>query len=170
MSGAAERTLAVGCVVDAFGVRGWVKVSSFTDPAVNILQYTPWQLETAQGMVEKAVLAGRPHADYVVAKLDGIDDRDGALGLKGATIRVGRHQFPEAVGESYYWADLEGLQVINQEGLELGRVDHLLETGSNDVLVVQGERERLIPFLRGSVVLDVDLERGVLRVDWDAEF
>jgi len=167
---AADRTVEVGRIVDAYGVRGWVKIVSHTDPPANILGYTPWQLETARGMSEKAVLAGRQHGTHVVARLQGIDDRGAALALKGAAIRIWRQQLPEPEGQTYYWADLEGLRVINQDGIDLGRVDHLLETGSNDVLVVQGERERLIPFLRGSVVMDVDLAAGVMRVDWDPEF
>lgn len=166
----ADRTLEVGRIVDAYGVRGWVKIESHTDPAANILGYTPWQLVTARGVVEKAVLTGRQHGSYVVARLEGIEDRDSALGLKGTAIRVPRQHLPEPEDQTYYWADLEGLRVVNQDGVELGRVAHLLETGSNDVLVVHGERERLIPFLRGSVVIDVDLAAGEMRVDWDPEF
>lgn len=163
-------TVEVGRIVDAYGVRGWVKIASHTDPHANILEYSPWQLETAGGVIEKAVLTGRPHGSHVVAHLEGINDRDAALALKGVAIRVERQRFPEPQNESYYWVDLEGLRVVNQDGIDLGRVDHLLETGSNDVLVVQGERERLIPFLRGSVVVEVDLAAGVMRVDWDPKF
>lgn len=167
---AAERPVEVGQIVDAYGVRGWVKILSHTDPPASILGYAPWQLETAGRVIEKAVLTGRQHGTHVVAHLEGINDRDAALALKGSSIWIRRQQLPEPKAQSYYWADLEGLQVINQDGVELGRVDHLLETGSNDVLVVRGERERLIPFLRGSVIIDVDLVAGVMRVDWDPEF
>lgn len=166
----AGRTIEVGRIVDAYGIRGWVKVASHTDPQTNILDYSPWQLEAAGKVMEKTVLTGRQHGTHVVAQLEGINDRDAALALKGAAIRVTRQQFPEPANESYYWADLEGLRVINQDGIDLGRVDHLLATGSNDVLVVQGDRERLIPFLRSSVVVEVDLAAGVMRVDWDPEF
>lgn len=167
---AADRTVEVGRIVDAYGVRGWVKLMSHTDPPSNILDYVPWRLETAGGMIEKTVVTGRPHGTHVVAQLEGIDDRDRALALKGAAIRILRQQLPEPTEQVYYWADLEGLRVVNQDGIDLGRVDHLLETGSNDVMVVQGERERLIPFLQGSVVVNVDLAAGMMRVDWDPEF
>lgn len=167
---AADRTVEVGRIVDAYGVRGWVKLVSHTDPPANILEYVPWRLVTSGRMIERTVLTGRQHGTHVVAHFEGIDDRDTALELKGASIRILRQQLPEPTEQTYYWADLEGLRVINQDQIEFGRVDHLLETGSNDVLVVKGERERLIPFLRGSVVMDVNLAAGVMRVNWDPEF
>ena len=84
----------------------------------------------------------------------------------GADVAVHRRQLPAAEAGRYYWVDLIGLSVVNREGIALGTVIALMETGANDVLVVQGERERLIPFVLGRVVLDVDLEAGVIEVDW----
>jgi 16S rRNA processing protein RimM len=88
----------------------------------------------------------------------------------GAEIAVEREQLPETGPEEYYWTDLEGLSVVCQDGTELGRIDHLMETGANDVLVVIGERERLIPYIPGQVIKSVDLENGRMVVDWDPEF
>ena len=88
----------------------------------------------------------------------------------GREIAVERDQLPELANDEYYWTDLEGLQVRTCAGVTLGRVDHLLATGANDVLVVQGEREHLIPFVLGSVVKAVHLSDGWMEVDWDPDF
>ncbi|HLF24598.1 MAG TPA: ribosome maturation factor RimM, partial [Burkholderiales bacterium] len=104
----------------------------------------------------------------VVARVAGCDSRDEAAALIGAEIAIHASQLPAAGEREYYWAELEGLRVVNLAGLELGRVSHLIETGANDVLVVQGSREHLVPFGPG-VVRDVDLGAGVISVDWDIE-
>lgn len=88
----------------------------------------------------------------------------------GCEIGIRPEQMPATGPGEYYWRDLEGLEVVNLQGERLGRVDHLLETGANDVLVVVGERERLIPFVSAQVVTEVDLETGLIRVDWDKDF
>jgi 16S rRNA processing protein RimM len=98
---------------------------------------------------------------------DGADDRDDAVAFINCEIAVERDEMPEADDGSYYWADLEGLRVINRDGTELGRVAYLMETGANDVLVTEGERERLIPFIADKVILDVDFDEGVISVDWE---
>nr|MDJ0906951.1 ribosome maturation factor RimM [Woeseiaceae bacterium] len=107
------------------------------------------------------------HGKTVIAHLDGVDDRDAAAVLVDCDIAVDREAMPDAGDGSYYWADLEGLQVVRRDGTELGNVAYLMETGANDVLVVQGELERLIPFVVEKVILDVDLDNGVITVDWD---
>jgi len=163
-----ERRVSVGRVAGLFGVHGWVKVYSYTRPREAILNYSPWQVETSSGWRTLAVAEGRPQGKGVIARLAGYDDRDAAAGLIGAPISIGIAQLPQAGPHEYYWAALEGLRVVNRAGQDLGRVSHLFETGANDVLVVRGERERLIPFAR-AVVERVDLEAGVIRVDWDAE-
>jgi 16S rRNA processing protein RimM len=112
---------------------------------------------------------GSVHGRGVIAKLAGVDEREAAAALKGAEVAVARASLPQAPAGEYYWADLQGLRVINLQGEELGRVSHLLETGANDVLVVRGERERLIPFVAAYVV-KVDLAGGELVVDWGADY
>ncbi|HEX7045687.1 MAG TPA: ribosome maturation factor RimM [Burkholderiales bacterium] len=163
-----DRRITVGRVVGLFGVRGWVKVYSYTRPREAILQYDPWYLCLAGEWRERALAEGRMQGEGVIARLAGYEDRDTAAALVGADIAILAAQLPPTGEREYYWADLEGLRVVNLAGDELGIVSHLFETGANDVLVVRGERERLIPFA-DSVVREVDLEAGVLRVDWDAQ-
>jgi len=163
--------LNVGQVSGVFGVKGWVKVYSFTDPRENILQYSPWFLQKNNQLREIKLLVGRRQGSLVVAELDGVGDRDLAAELIGANILIRKQQLPKASDGEYYWADLIGLEVRNQEGCKLGKVDHLLETGANDVLVVvDGELERLIPFLQQSTILKIDLDDGLIIVDWDPDF
>jgi 16S rRNA processing protein RimM len=147
-----------------------VKVFSETEPRESILQYSPWYLELGEQRIEAIVTSGRRHGKGLVAKLQGIDDRDRAAQLRSALIAVERERLPALPAGEYYWADLVGLRVTNLEGIDLGVVDHLIETGSNDVLVLRGERERLVPFLPESVIKSIDLEQGTMSVDWDADF
>lgn len=164
-----SRRVVLGRVVGAHGVRGWVKVYSHTDPRENILDYSPWYLDTGDEWRAARLLNGRRRGKGLVARLDGCDDRETARQLLDAVIAVDRSQLPALESGEYYWTDLIGLRVVNQAGVDLGSVEHLMETGSNDVLVVVGESERLVPYLPGDVVLEVDLSMGVLRVDWDAD-
>ena len=163
--------LIVGRISGLYGVRGWVKIFSHTDPRDNILSYPIWHLRQGNEWRQVALAEGRLHGKGVVARLAGCDDRDVAAGLIGSDIAILREQLQQAEPGEYYWADLIGLEVRTVEGIELGKVDHLLETGSNDVLVVlQGKRERLIPFIREQVVREIDLAGKKMVVDWDPEF
>lgn len=165
-----DTLVTVGRISGVYGVKGWLRIYSYTEPRDNILQYNPWQLRLPDGWRSVKVLAGRSHGKGVIAQLDGCDDRDQAARWVDVEIAVRRAQLPVAAAGEYYWRDLIGLRVVNQDGEALGVVDHLLETGANDVLVVRGERERLIPYVLGEVVTAVDLEAGELQVDWDADF
>lgn len=152
-----------------FGVRGWVKVFSHTEPREGILGYGPWLVGEGDAWREVAVIDGRAHGKGVVARLEGVDDRGGAAALVGAGIAVHRDRLPPLPPGEYYHADLVGLEVVNTDGVVLGAVSHLFATGANQVMVVQGERERLLPFVQGQVVLEVDLAERRIRVDWDPE-
>jgi 16S rRNA processing protein RimM len=160
----------VGSVAGVFGVHGWIRVFSHTTPREHILDYSPWYLEDREGWEELRLVAGQRQGKGLLAHLEGCADRDQAMALMGRRIAVRRDQLPPLEPEQFYWADLEGLRVVTQAGLTLGQVDHLSATGANDVLVVRGERERLVPFVWGEVVKDVDLEQGLIRVDWDPDF
>jgi 16S rRNA processing protein RimM len=164
------RRVILGRVAGLHGVRGWVKVLSYTEPRGNILSYPRWQLRTAEGWRAVALAAGQSHGDRVRAQFESVSDRDQAATLVGAEIAVMRTEMPAVGAGEYYWSDLEGLSVRNLAGVDLGRVAQLFSTGANDVMVVQGERERLLPFLPGTVVTAVDLAHGEIRVDWDADF
>lgn len=160
----------LGRINGVFGVRGWVKVYSETEPRENILRYRPWYL-LRSGVCRRAkVIEGRLQGKGLVARLDGCDERDLAHRLIGVTIGVSRSQFEPLEEGEYYWSDLEGLRVQTVDGTDLGVVDHLLETGANDVIVVRGERERLIPYLPGQVIRRVVLGQGLIQVDWDPDF
>lgn len=151
-------------------MNGWVKVYSYTEPRENILRYRPWYLGSGDDWQAYSLAEGRRHGKGVIARLSGCDDRDQAAALMNREIGVTREQLPETAPGEYYWQDLIGLQVVNLDGDRLGRVDSLIETGAHDVLVISGERERLIPFVMERIVADVDLQRGVIRVDWDRDF
>jgi 16S rRNA processing protein RimM len=163
--------IVVGCINGLHGVRGWVKVYSHTQPRDNILGYRTWYLLRGGQWQATELLEGRQQGKGIVARLKGYDDRDQAAALMDTEVAILPEQLPDAAPGEYYWAQLQGLQVVNTEGVELGVVDHLLETGANDVLVVRdGETERLIPYVSGTFILDVSLVDRVIRVDWDPEF
>ncbi len=165
-----DKLVVVGRVAGLYGVRGWVKVISYTEPRKNILSYRPWCLERS-GIVEQVELAaGREQGKGLVAQIAGIEDRDAASGLIGANILVNRELFAQTGRNEYYWRDLVGLRVATMEGVNLGVVESLLETGANDVLVLQGEQRRLIPFVMDRIVKSVDLDTATITVDWDPEF
>ena len=166
-----ERRVLLGKIVGVFGVKGWVKIQSHTEPREALFDYRPWILRQRGTERELRKFEGRPQGRGLVALVPGVDTREAAEALVGTEIWVDRAALPRPAQGEYYWVDLEGLAVGTVDGVELGRVSHLFATGANDVLVVRdGERERLIPFLPDDVVKQVDLERGRLTVDWDPEF
>lgn len=166
-----QRMIAVGRLHGAFGVRGEVKLESFTDPLQAIARYQPWVLRDARGG-ERTCEGARVRAGGkgLIATLPGITDKDAADALRGVEVLVPRSALPPPAPGEYYWVDLEGLRVVNAEGVDFGRVSHLFATGANDVLVVHGERERMLPFVQPDVVRAVDFDAGVVTVDWDADF
>ncbi len=157
----------LGRISGLFGVRGWVKVYSYTEPREAVLDYKRWLLSRKDGWQEATVAEGQRHGKTIIARIDGYVDRDQAASLSGTDIAVPRDELPETEQGEFYWSDLEGLTVVHRDGTELGKVAHLLETGANDVMVVRGEKERLVPFVMNKVVLGVDLDEGVIEVDWE---
>lgn len=147
-----------------------MKVYSFTEPRDNILSYTPWMVQVQGSWQEMRPLQGRIQGKGVVAQIEGYDDRDQAATLIGAEIAVPRRMLPPSAPGEYYWADLQDCRVVTTQGVELGRVTGLFETGANDVMVVKGERERLLPFVQPDVIRAVDLDQGLIEVDWDPDF
>lgn len=161
--------LTLGKIVGVHGVRGWVKIYSETRPREQILSYSPWTLALDGRQWQVEVTGGRYSGKSLVAELRGIEDRNHAQQLVGATISCPHEVLPAAGSDEFYWADLVGLEVVNEQGIVLGKVSHLFETGANDVLVVKGEREHLVPFTQ-QAVRQVDPENGRILVDWDADF
>ena len=169
--GSDEKKILVGKIVGLSGVRGEFKLESYTEPRTQIFRYQPWLLKSASGESEVSGGRGRAQGKGIVATLPEVNDRDAAARLIGSEIWVRRSALPRSERGEYYWADLEGLEVVTVEGAMLGRVSHLIATGANVVLVVRGgERERLIPFVIDDYVKEVDLDSGRITVDWDPEF
>jgi 16S rRNA processing protein RimM len=166
----AEELIVVGKVSGVFGVRGWIKVFSFTEPRENILAYSSWILRKGNDSKEMQLLDGRRQGKTVIANLESLNDRDAAADLNGWDILIRYEQLPKARKGEYYWTDLIGLQVKTVDGVELGVIKQMLETGANDVVVVRGERERLIPFLQQQTIIAIDLDAREMVVDWDPEF
>jgi 16S rRNA processing protein RimM len=163
-----DRIVVLGKVSGLFGVRGWVKIHSFTDPRGAILDYREWQLDSGDGWKPVDLADGKPHGKTIVARLEGIENREDAADYVGALIGVQRNALPATADDEFYWSDLEGLTVRNTDGTVIGTVAELLETGANDVLVVRGgEQEILVPYITGDVIKNVDLAEGVIDVDWE---
>ena len=165
-----QQWVPVGKLSGLYGVKGWVKIFSNTQPKENILTYSPWFLKRDGQWQEFELLAGKIHGKGVIAQLSGCTDRDIAAELIGSEIAIKSEQLAKPASGEYYWNDLIGLSVVTRDGKELGQVSGLMQTGANDVLVVSGERERLIPFIREQVVLAVDADARRIEVDWDPEF
>jgi 16S rRNA processing protein RimM len=170
LTGNDDRLVVAGQISGHYGVKGWVKVFSFTQPRARIVSYAPWVLRRGEQTDVYEVAEGKAHGKGVIVRLSGIDNRESAAGLIGAEILVDRQRFAELEPGEYYWSDLMGLAVQTESGQKLGIVDHLLETGANDVLVIEGERRRLIPFLKDTVIRQVDLDAGLIVVCWDPDF
>jgi len=161
--------VSLGRITGVFGVKGWVKVESHTRPRQAIFEYSPWGLGLKTGWEQRAVLASEVHNKSLVAKLEGLADRDLARELIGSEIAVPRDRLPAPLNGEYYWIDLIGCSVVNLENQELGKVTGMMETGANDVMIVKGEQERLVPYT-DQAVKEVDLDRAVIKVDWDEDF
>lgn len=166
------RRVLLGRFHGAFGVRGEVRLESFTAPDTEIFRYQPWTLRDAQGRERELLGArGRPTPKGIVATVPGVEDRDAADALRGVEVWVARSALPPPRPDEFYWVDLEGLRVSNLEGVAFGAVSHVFSTGANDVLVVRDDaRERMIPWVRPDYVREVDLDAGTILVDWDPEF
>jgi 16S rRNA processing protein RimM len=159
----------MGRILAPYGVRGWIKAVPQTEAPDGLLAYRTWWLAAGGEWRPYRLLEGRVHGGGLVARLEGMEDRDQAARLRGAQIAVPRSELPPAPEGEYYWADLIGLNVVNREGVQLGQVAEVFATGANDVLVVRGERERLIPFV-ATVVVKVDMEAAELTLDWGADY
>lgn len=161
--------ICVGHILGAQGVKGWVRVFSNTSPRENIVSYSPWVVE--QGLRRDTIaVSGRLQGKNVLARLEGIEDRSQAEELAGCKIFINAQQLPEPEEGEYYWSDLIGLAVESVQGEPLGVIASMLETGADDVMVLKGDRERLIPFVLDQIVTEVDLANQRMVVDWLPEY
>ncbi|MBD3653328.1 ribosome maturation factor RimM [Kangiella sp.] len=168
----AFKPLIVGKLNGASGIKGWVKVYSYTDPKENILNYSPWYLKLDGQWQQVSILNGREQGKTVVAQLEGCNDRNTAESYRGVEIAIEESQLPQLEEGEYYWRDLIGLTVVNMAGEELGTVKKMMETGANDVLVVKtaSKEELLIPYVPEYSVMKVDLESKQITVDWELDY
>ena len=161
--------ICVGHVLGAQGIKGWIRVFSKTSPRENIVSYGPWLVEQGDELKAMAV-QGRLQGKNVIAKLEGIDDRTRAESMIGCRLFIKTEQLPGLEADEFYWSDLIGLKVETMAGESLGEITGMMETGADDVMVLQGDRERLIPFVVGDIVKQVDLDDGRMVVDWSPEY
>ncbi|WP_106479012.1 ribosome maturation factor RimM [Phytohalomonas tamaricis] len=166
----------MGKLTSPYGVKGWLKVYSYTSPMDGILEYSEWLIELQGKRFPLQLVQGRRQGKGLVAQFKDIDSREAAESLAGGTIYLATRELPTLGRDEYYWYQLEGLKVVTLDGIRLGHVGYLFETGANDVLVVKGDdasldqKERLLPFLPGEVIHDVNLDTGIMTVNWDPEF
>ncbi|KMM74088.1 ribosome maturation factor RimM [Xanthomonas sp. NCPPB 1128] len=166
-----QRRILLGRVLGAFGIRGEAKLESWTEPRLAIFCYQPWIVRKPDGSESSLNgVRGRESGKYLIATLPEVTDRDAVEALRGTEIYVARSSLPPPRPDEYYWVDLEGLDVRTVDGVALGQVSHLFSTGANDVLVVRGDRERLVPFVQPDYIKSVDFEANLVVVDWDPEF
>ena len=169
MNGAEEELICVGHVLGAHGIKGWVRVYSNTSPRENVVAYSPWRVEVGDELKTLAV-DGRAQGKNILARLEGIENRDQAEALTGCKLYISHQQLPRLEAGEYYWSDLIGMRVESLAAEPLGTIESMLETGADDVMVLKGERERLIPFVIDDIVREVDLEGRRLVVDWSPEY
>lgn len=161
--------LCVGHILGAQGLKGWVRIFSNTSPRENIVSYGPWYLDGGEAL-KKTGIEGKVQGKNIIAKLEGVEDRTQAEAMAGRKIYIPSSQLPRLDDDDYYWSDLIGLEVRSLQDEALGVVESMLETGASDVMVLSGDRERLIPFVIGDVVSEVDLENRRIIVDWLPEY
>ncbi len=180
MTEQASDWIPLGRITGHYGVKGWVKVHSDTQPRDNIVAYDEWVLMPARSTTDGQrykVLDGREQGKTIVARLEGIEDRDAADRLIGQSIVVKRSELPALDADEFYWTDLVGMETVTSDGTRIGKVVRLFETGANDVLVVSDERkgskpgaEVLVPWVQPDVVTEVDVNARRITVDWDPDF
>ena len=150
------------------GIHGWIRIYSFIEPHEEIFLLRPWFIKRKSW--EKMIIEdAKTHGSNLIVKLPGCNNPEDAQVYVNLDIAIEREQLPQLPRGEYYWSELEGLRVVNAEGVDFGKVDHLMETGANDVLVVVGEQRRLVPYI-SNVVLNVDLKEKIITVDWNADF
>ncbi len=174
--------IVLGRITGVYGLKGWLKVFSYTDPMESIIDYSPWYIRpencSKSPWTRVKLKAGKRHAKTVIAKLEHCNDCEAAQAYIGSEIAIEKKQLEQLRDKNeFYWRDLIGLRVINQQNIELGVVTKLMETGANDVLVVTseevaatGNKECLIPWTMQQAIIVVDLEQGIIEVDWDLDY
>jgi len=168
-----EEFVPVGKISGVFGVKGWMKIFSFTEPRKNILSYSPIYMSRKGEWIEMEVSGGRAQGKGVVMGLVSITDPDQALALIGSQLAIKKTQLKPTAKDEFYWSQLIGLTVVNLNDEILGQVDSLLETGAHDVLFVKDKErktEQLIPYVVEDIIQLIDLDKGIIQVDWELDY
>ncbi len=171
----------IGQIGAVYGVKGWLKIQSYTGDPEDIFSYSPWTLQSAatRQQSEQAVTIAewRRHNKGLIARIDGVNDRDQASRFTGMEISITADELPALAEDEFYWRDLIGMRVKNKQGYDMGVVEQMMPTPANDVLVVRansndafGKSERLIPFIQSEYILDVDSDNQLIQVDWPTDF
>ncbi len=166
----AER-VEIGKVVDAFGIKGWLKIFSYCDPCNQISAYPIWYLSSVTKPFP--VAAARPHNQSLVAKLQGIDDCAQATAYRGCVISITSDSLPPLAEQEYYWYQLVGLEVINMRGERLGTIKRMVATGTHDIVTVSDSQqgaEYFIPYVHQVYIKAIDFDCRKMTVDWDKEW
>lgn len=174
-------TVVIGRIGAVYGVKGWLKIQSYTENPEDIFSYSPWSLQSnaARQQSDKAVTIAewRRHNKGLIARIDGVNDREQASHFTGLEVSINAEELPALAEDEFYWRDLIGMRVKNKQGYDMGVVEQMMPTAANDVLVVSansndafGKSERLIPFIQSEYILDVDNDNQLIQVDWPADF
>ncbi|MBU2916582.1 MAG: 16S rRNA processing protein RimM [Psychrosphaera sp.] len=176
-SNSTEELILVGKIGAPYGIKGWFKINAYTEISEGIFDYSPWFITLNGQQHQVKAVNGRRHNKGLIAKFDNVESRDDAEAWLHGEIYVAASQLPELAGDEFYWRDLNGMTVKAINGYDLGIVSGLMETGSNDVLVVDAKRndafgktERLIPYIQDDVIISVNKEENTITVDWDPGF
>ena len=166
-----DKKIYLGKITGVHGIKGWLKIQSFSSPLENILNYPLWIINNRGQEGFYSVEQGRKHSNKIIVKLEKIDDRTKAEYLINSKIKIRRSELPKLSNESHYWSDLEGLSVLNSEEKLIGIVDSLIETGANDVMVVNTTKDNriLIPFVMHEIIKEVSIELNYVKVDWSID-
>lgn len=165
-----DKHVVLGKINGVSGVRGWLKIYSYSRPRESIFSYSHWLIREDGKWRARKLVDGKQQGRKLLALLDGISDRDAALAMVGLEVAIERRQLAALEEGEYYWCDLIDLEVLDLSGRSFGQVVDIKETGANDVLVVKGDERYLIPLVHDKIVKQVDVEGGMIRVDWDPEY
>ncbi|MBL4815370.1 ribosome maturation factor RimM [Shewanella sp.] len=172
-----QEPVVLGKLGSSHGIKGWLKITTYTDSVEGIFDYSPWLIKEQGEWREVKVLQWRFQGKAVVASLEGVETRDQAQMLTNCEIAVTPQQMQTLPEDEFYWRDLIGCEVVNTKGYNMGKVQEIVETGSNDVLLVKanakdgfGKAERMIPFVTEQFIIEVNLTEKQIIVDWDPDF
>jgi len=164
-----NKRLLIGQINGLFGVQGWVKLFSHANPRKNILSYQPWHVEVDGQWKTLEIVKGRVQGKTIVAQLKDVNDREVARTYIGTDIYIERDQLPKLPKGEYYWDELTGLEVVNTTGVKLGKISYMVDTGSNNVMVINGEKEHWVPYIE-PFLINIDMDTRKVLVDWDEDF